>query len=255
MTAEIDSNLVENRECVLVPVTLISDLRKLQLIYPRELLMYILQSEFRGISIYHGKHISDLPISVLSHIVGFLPSESVSATRAVCLQFWNAVRTVHGCEKITFTAQATDCGIGAWWTLTGGDTIATSCMDFKVLVTVDRKERTVAAYLSIAKRKLYAQAKSADFQITYNVDKDSKKLGPFSVFLCTSELERSARSKSYIGHAFTIGANTPMPSKVVQVTVTLKDEYGHYSGSAHQLHIQPKGIFIFESENNTLSSK
>ncbi|KAH3767623.1 hypothetical protein Pelo_495 [Pelomyxa schiedti] len=68
-------------------------LRNQRLICPKERLLNAFGKLLNDISILQGTHILDLPLAVLSMIIGYLPAQGVISTRAVCFKLWDAVRT------------------------------------------------------------------------------------------------------------------------------------------------------------------
>ncbi|KAH3763001.1 hypothetical protein Pelo_5138 [Pelomyxa schiedti] len=144
--------------------------------------MSIFRSSFQEIAFLYGTHILDLPLDVLSHIVGYLSPKSVFAARAVCLQFWSAVCQVYGCVNCTFSADVVKDASGRW-IVSGSDIIVTPCMNFQVSVhTVPAGG--IGVYFYVTKRKHYAQAKKAIIQLITPGSKKHKQ----SCFLETYHL-------------------------------------------------------------------
>ncbi|KAH3723299.1 pre-mRNA-splicing factor SLU7 [Pelomyxa schiedti] len=135
-----------------------------------------------------GTHILDLPLDVLSHIVGYLPPEAVTATRAVCTLFLDAVGIVYGCKNCTFSTEAKR--VGQIWEITGNN-FPTPCMDFKMCV------RKVANGVSfrITSRRLYAQGKKIDIILT----DDGKWIRPVRIRFTTKVLSEISQPKTRRG--------------------------------------------------------
>ncbi|KAH3767006.1 cell division control protein [Pelomyxa schiedti] len=182
-----------------------------------------------SITIFRGTHILDLPDLVLWQIVGYLPPESVFAIRRVCFRFWDAVRTVHGCERVNFTTHVSKkkSQKRAAWTVTG-DEIVTPCMDFHLDVRV-KTGNTVGVYFW-PKKKLYAQAKSIDIEIKCDNRKETLKQR-----ICIETHQLSSHS---CGWGVTFATN-PGPVNVVLIDVTFNDSYDHRNGPTHRLHVEP----------------
>ncbi|KAH3762688.1 hypothetical protein Pelo_5458 [Pelomyxa schiedti] len=218
LKAEIHDNLVSSlkRLKTLQPMEYSGEQR---LIFPGERLAGMLETEFEGISIFRGKHILDVPFPVLSQIIGYLPPESILATRAACYRFWEAVCAVYSCESITFTTQAEENGEHTFWRVIGGDIIVTPYMDFRVEVEVEKKARAIGVYLRAVKKKLYAQHTRLDIEVTYDDNNTKKQLGPARAFITNFGLSRIVRDNRGKGRRFVLRADEPMPSKVVDVTV------------------------------------
>ncbi|KAH3764895.1 hypothetical protein Pelo_3227 [Pelomyxa schiedti] len=103
---------------------------------PRDRTLSVIRRELSSIVVTRGKHILDLPIAVLCRIVWYLPHKTVLSSRLVCFQLWDAVRTVYGCENITFSATASNTG-SLDWPVAQCDTIVTPRMNLKLMVQVN----------------------------------------------------------------------------------------------------------------------
>ncbi|KAH3761693.1 hypothetical protein Pelo_6493 [Pelomyxa schiedti] len=137
-----------------------------RLIIPSERLLSALGSSLNDIYILVGTHILDLPVPVLSQIVGYLPAKSVLNVRSVCLQFRDVVSKVYGCDGCTFSAKAIKDG-DSWW-IAEGDIISTPCMDFELEVRTKKPAGTLQVRLLLSKKKLYAHDKTVSIQVTAN---------------------------------------------------------------------------------------
>ncbi|KAH3762686.1 hypothetical protein Pelo_5456 [Pelomyxa schiedti] len=197
-----------------------------RLFCPRERLLEMFRTECEGISIIRGKHILDLPMSVLSQIVAYLPPESVVAIRTVCLLFWDVVRTVYGCRRMTITRQVHQQDVAMKWWKVIGDTLVAPCMDFQVRVSVKKESRKVGVYFNVSKKKLYAQPTTLAIGISYGGSGNNNTLELEHIFFSTSDLaEISSGNLRRIYCDWTIGPDSPMPLSTMDLTVTVMDEY------------------------------
>ncbi|KAH3758597.1 hypothetical protein Pelo_9604 [Pelomyxa schiedti] len=112
------------------------------------MLLKELGMSLNGFSIRKGTHILDLPLDVLSHIVGYLPPEAVTAT-------------LYGCKNCTFSTEAKR--VGQIWEITGNN-FPTPCMDFEMCVC--QMANGVGVSFRITSRRLYAQGKKIDIRLT-----------------------------------------------------------------------------------------
>ncbi|KAH3756799.1 hypothetical protein Pelo_11387 [Pelomyxa schiedti] len=179
-----------------------------RLICPEESLLQGLGISLNNIYILQGKHITDLPRGVLSHIIEYLPLKSIGATRAVSKQFYTIVQRLYQCENCRLSTIGSRGPLGPDKWLVQNNKIATPGMHFEVRVAT--QPIGVGVFLRLTKWLIFTHPLLVQIQLSAGTTQSR------TLIITACDLHWMAR-----GPGFSFGCTFPLKGEHCSLSISL----------------------------------